>query len=1038
MSSSKLIPASWLYSKHDLFDRLGRTNPEQPPGRVTFLIGSALAAPPYAGSPGVPDARAIVEMIRSTLSVRQMEAFDPLTQGQDAYQAAFKFLVGRKGQSAANAIVREAVSKARTSAELSAFHHSNVYSLSSTTPEEAFRALDSDFSGWYLPPGMEAIGALAANHPDTFGQQILTTNFDPLLEVAIRRAGGTVFRTTLDTDGNLSQSQGAGTHVVHVHGYWHGSDTLHSAMQLTFPRPRLKASLTTLLRSGTFCVTGYGGWDDIFSAALFDVLNDSSASPDVIWCFRAEDPEVSEELFRVLSSGAQRNRVTLYAGIDCHSFWPELRAQWDSAEPATGRPLGDSLRAFESDPLPEEAVSEPLAPGVFERGGQDRPPLVEHFVGRSTELEFLESDRSTVSFLTGIGGAGKSALAAAYFSRMEGKDDYAYYIWRDCKEESEHFERQLATIIAALGNNTVSVFELARQPIPALTQLLLSLSKDKPILVVFDNIDYYVDLESNAIVGGVGDFIRSALEVGSNSRFIFTCRPRVARRGERSVSSLHVEGLSSSETIELFQARGARSPISEIEQANRHTEGHALWLDLLAAQVARNPERRLPDLLHDRSGPGAVIPSATLDSIWGSLKDRERLVLRTLAESVRPATEDELEGYLTGSLKYNQMAKATKYLRGLGLIVVKPQFDGEEFLELHPLIRTYIRSTFPPEERATVIHSIIKFYNGIVAIIKPTNSLRDATEHVDRVSEIAELYIQEKDYISAFRAASRALSSVNASEHPQSFVRLCSILFNIIDWSKHNSLPDFDPVVEGYADLLALLGRFDDARKTMSRFRETIPSKNARYVRYCRIMCNLEWLAGDFRAAIAWGEEGSNLKAQSGADIAFDTSHYLALARRDGGEVDKALSYFLRGAQIEEVLADDTIDEERDGPFYGNIGRCLQFMGQTDNALLCYRKSAFILERSDRHSNVANQAYVRQWIGEVLAAKEDLCDAKAFLEAAHRRWGRISPPKAVLLDGFLEELAERASDCAPMSPDRGERFCRNWIFGRGPAPAVTA
>jgi hypothetical protein len=75
------------------------------------------------------------------------------------------------------------------------------------------------------------------------GDRVLTTNFDPLIEVAIRAAGGSCYSTRLDDDQPLNQTMGDGVHVVHLHGYWHGSDTLHRQSQLGRDRLQLRDSL---------------------------------------------------------------------------------------------------------------------------------------------------------------------------------------------------------------------------------------------------------------------------------------------------------------------------------------------------------------------------------------------------------------------------------------------------------------------------------------------------------------------------------------------------------------------------------------------------------------------------------------------------------------------------------------------------------------------------------------------------------------------------------------------------------------------------
>jgi hypothetical protein len=78
---------------------------------------------------------------------------------------------------------------------------------------------------------------------------------------------------------------------------------------------------------------------------------------------------------------------------------------------------------------------------------EDRPPLVEFRVGRDSELRQIEGSSAKVIFLTGISGEGKSTLAARYFSDSRSSKAYDHFVCRDCKEESERFEIQLALVV---------------------------------------------------------------------------------------------------------------------------------------------------------------------------------------------------------------------------------------------------------------------------------------------------------------------------------------------------------------------------------------------------------------------------------------------------------------------------------------------------------------------------------------------------------------------------------------------------------------
>jgi hypothetical protein len=277
---------SAIYDETALVERLsaGVKRADQP---AIFLFGSALTAPQQPELPGVPNVEGVIELIRHEFkdSLDQAQQFEmAISSADNRYQAGFLFLLGRRGQQAANEVIKRAVWKARKPVFPSDIPSS--YLPSTSTSDESCRALDTDYDGWLLTPGVEAIGRLIAYYPARFGRALLTTNFDPLLEVAIAKCGGNYFRTVLHRDGNLSQTEGTGCHVIHLHGYWYGADTLHTPRQLMQPRPRLRASLGALVRGKTLVVCGYGGWDDAFMEVMMEIVLDDSAYPEIIWTFR--------------------------------------------------------------------------------------------------------------------------------------------------------------------------------------------------------------------------------------------------------------------------------------------------------------------------------------------------------------------------------------------------------------------------------------------------------------------------------------------------------------------------------------------------------------------------------------------------------------------------------------------------------------------------------------------------------------------------------------------------------------------------------
>ncbi len=283
---------------------------------VAFLVGSPLSWDAGGGVPGVDSMLDIAkELVRSKLPNRisAFEAAIKIAAGADAYQAAMKWIHGSLLQKGVNEVIRTAVMKTRLPGAQTQFQG------------------DGAPVDWYLPKGTKNLAELLVRGGERFPGPILTTNFDPLISLSIRAAGGHRRLRVIDTDGNLPyevEADPGETDVIHLHGYWQGANTLHTPAQLTSARPKLTASLRRLLQQRTLVVVAYSGWDDVFTRALVDVLQDAEAQVAVLWCFRESDGAVVQSKYGALLERAQAaitsGALHLYGGIDCHSIFGDI------------------------------------------------------------------------------------------------------------------------------------------------------------------------------------------------------------------------------------------------------------------------------------------------------------------------------------------------------------------------------------------------------------------------------------------------------------------------------------------------------------------------------------------------------------------------------------------------------------------------------------------------------------------------------------------------------------------------------------------
>ena len=966
------------YNSDDLVDRLCSAA-DSANSAVTFLVGSALSLPDHVGGRGVPGVSGMVDLIRSEFKGSDAESeFDHSLEGRSTsmYRKAFEFLYGRRGPVVANRIVRTAVWEALDTKRLPSH-------LLNKSPHDAdytvCQALERCATAWALPRPVNLLGNLLVTHFDTFGAAVLTTNFDPLIEVSILKHRGQCYRTVLHDDGKLGQTMAEGTHVIHLHGYWNGYDTLHTPQQLTQSRPQLAQSLARVVEASTLVVVGYGGWDDVVMRTLVELLSDSTSNPEVMWAFHGSAASVeasNERLLNALAPGIGRGRVSLYQGIDCGTVLSAVH------ERLTRR--HGSVSGTTTGSTPEQAAA----------AQSDSPLFVDPWVGREQELSILASSMTPVAFITGLGGQGKSALAGQFLRQqaMGAGGRFGFWDWRDCREESDRLGTQILRLVGRLSGGAMDSSQIEVTDIRAVVGVLFRILRDRNALLVFDNVDQYLDLETLTPVKGLDVLVSEAQAHSHHSLFLFTCRPDVRVDESRAVR-LPLSGFTADETKQLISARGVpKKDLGLAEELHRRTDGHPLWISLIAMQAVRSKENGLDGALEPIRKGGATLPDTTR-TIWSMLNEQQRDVLRTMAELDRPESESRLLDVLPGR-NVNRVNRALKALRSFHLIEIRPQQQGEPLLGLHPIIREFVRANFPKRDRERYVGPIFSFLTLMIGRFKPLLPKEPPYEILENWTRKADLEITFRRFEEATSTIAEVGRPLIERGYSEEVIRLCVRLFGELDWAEAcSSYREFDAIFDRCLKVMVECGH-DATRGLLARYENGIPGKSAQFILLCDLRCYSDWFSGEYDSAIRWGEKGERLKARTAVDTEFSTRHNLALSRRDAGRMAEAMKSFLEGESFDVVVTPGEWIPAKGAPFYGNVGRCLFLAGDFDTALVCYVKSARLLEEGGSHVDRVNRGYIRDWIGELLAEQEEFELAAASYRAAVAIWNETSPPRA--------------------------------------------
>ncbi len=653
----------------------------------------------------------------------------------------------------------------------------------------------------------------------------------------------------------------------------------------------------------------------------------------------------------------------------------------------------------------------------------DTPPNILHWVGRHEEISQIAADLNKVVFISGIGGQGKSGLASHYVKEIALKSNkWEFWDWRDCQEKENRIHTKVISIISRLTNRRIEANQIAEERIDDLIELFFQELGSRRIIFVFDNIDAYIEFENFQLIGAVQKLYKAALSKDHNSKFIFTCRSAI-NDVDPELLQIKLKGLTLEQTQKLFSDYNLSLKPDDTNtlsfKSYNLTKGHPLWLNLIAAQ-ARRGLQIAEDFISGISTSStfqeeslsSILSNKILSAIWNSLNEKQKTLLMAFAEIVRAETHENLSNILSSELNFNQFNKSFKALQQLNLIVSKSIVDEPDTYELHPLVKEYVIQNFGRVERSKFISLFVNFYDGVILILKPKLNSQQPLSFFENWTVKIELAVNKDDYKSALLALEEVSEPICDAGYVEEYIRVANLVFINIDWKVAiaEEISYFNSQFTKFVDTLTEFGKYDEATAFLTKYEKNIISKGTNYIRLCKSKSHYLWFQSKFEEAIKVAEEGISLEEQSTTKSGIDLKHSLALALRDTKikeNINKALEIFLNGKDIKNVI-DETEETYIAGEIYGNVGRCLQFLGNTEDAINCYKKSLYKL------SDTMNKGYGNLWVAECMITLNRIDHAFWFYMNCFKIWKKVSPVKALTIDKKMRAIMELNPTLSPI------------------------
>ncbi|MEK5353498.1 metallophosphoesterase [Paenibacillus sp. FSL L8-0709] len=628
----------------------------------------------------------------------------------------------------------------------------------------------------------------------------------------------------------------------------------------------------------------------------------------------------------------------------------------------------------------------------------DFVPKISDWVGRGDELLLPQKREISVISITGVGGQGKTALASEYLRKYSRGDSpkYDYGIWIDCRELPESFHYKLIESLEKVsgGLETVTLYKDERLE-DTVKRFLKYLNKYK-LLVVFDNIDAYVKVDSEGPVEELKPLFNSLCNNEHSSLVVFTCRPPLVHSSS-NFQHIQLKGLDTSVAADFFARRGIKSSGENAEIYAREvfklTNGHPWWLGLIAGQVNVKQEslkKCVERLKRGEETTGGSIQEYFKD-IWQQLNKERQNLLRYLVVGHRPLNEDEVSLAVTTDYGPDKLKKELRRLTRLGLI--EPHESGMNDVstltyQVHPLIREFVHQSYPPASQE-------RFVKGVLCVFLPQsvlNYLFNKTEKpmIEASMRPAHLIDSIETCLNS-RSPEKVLNLIGAytsllydgGYHHQYYSLGCRIL-DSTDWKdvKMVTLANNISFLHSFLPHLCSIGENLKCDFYLRKYNSMIEEGTHSHVNYLSLASRIAWIKGNNIESIRLAEEHILLSSKLEVIPSTTVLNYHALALRDSGEVKKALEIFQQ-FEMEEKSDKST--------YYGNCARCYFKLNDFQSAERYIRKSLKILIARESYHDIQNIGYAYLWIADIMFERQNFKDSKAFLLLAESIWKEYAP-----------------------------------------------
>jgi hypothetical protein len=351
----------------------------------------------------------------------------------------------------------------------------------------------------------------------------------------------------------------------------------------------------------------------------------------------------------------------------------------------------------------EEAASEQKSKETSQnRQDWGNAPDVSLFFGRAAELatlkHWIQSDRCQIVVLLGMGGIGKTWLAAKLAKLI--KDEFEFAIWRSLRN-APPVKAILAELIQFLSEESKTDLP---ETISGRVSLLISYLQASRCLLVLDNFETILEGctrqpgSCNCLAGqyrqdyeGYGQLLRVVGEASHQSCVLLTSREKPKGIGRLEgeglpVRVLKLKGLQVEQAQKILEKKGVfRGSTADWSSLIECYGGNPLALKLVSTTIQNLFEGNIAEFLKQNTAIFGDI-CALLNQQLERLSSEEKEIITCLAVQKKPVSVSDLRSQIEPQMSCQTMLEALESLEARSVI---EQRIGR--LSLQPMLIDYFK-----------------------------------------------------------------------------------------------------------------------------------------------------------------------------------------------------------------------------------------------------------------------------------------------------------------------------------------------------------